>query len=79
MKKFQTNKFNEFPKNSEDFKFCHYRDGIKIFIGDFRQDEFFNLLQKIKDGAFDQITTGEIWCVEDLLSGYQENIDTLED
>lgn len=79
MKNFQSIKFSQFPKNDEDFRFCHYRDGIKIFIGDFRIDEFFSLLQKIKDGEFNQITTGEIWVAEDILTGYQKNIDTMED
>ena len=79
MKNFCSRKFNEFPRNSEDFGFRHYRDGIKIFIDDFRQDDFFNLLQKIVDGDFNQITTGEIWTAEDILKGYQENIDTLQE
>ena len=78
MKYFLKNKLFEFPKNSEDFRFGFYRDGVKIFIGDFRQDDFFNLLQKIVDGNFDQITTGEIWCADDLLKGYQKNIDDTE-
>lgn len=68
-----------YPQNQDDFAFTHFRDGVKIFIGDFRQNEFFNLLEKIKDGAFDQITTGEIWCVEDLLNGYKENINSMEE
>lgn len=79
MKRFQTNKFNEFPRNPDDFKFCHYRDGVKIFIGDFRQDDFFNLLQKIVDGDFEKIVMGEIWVAEDLLTSYRENIDTLQE
>lgn len=79
MKNFCSRKFTEFPRNSEDFGFCHYRDGVKIFISDFRQDDFFNLLQKIVDGDFNQITTGEIWTAEDILKGFQENIDTLQE
>ena len=77
IRKYRNFKSNEFPKNCDDFGFLHFRDGVTIFIGDYRQDDFFNLLQKIVDGDFDQITTGEVWTAEDLLKGYQENIDTL--
>lgn len=79
MKRFINQKFSQFPKNCDDFNFCHYRDGVKIFIRDFRIDEFISLLKKIKDGDFNQITTGEIWCAEDILEGYQQNIDTRAD
>lgn len=79
MKKICSRKFNEFPRNQDDFGFYHYRDGVKIFIGDFRQDDFFNLLRKIVDHDFEKIVMGEIWVAEDLLTGYQENINTLKE
>ena len=79
MKKFCSRNFSEFPRNFEDFGFFHYQDGVKIFIGDFRQDDFFSLLQKIVDGEFNRITTGEIWTAEDILKGYQENENTLQE
>ena len=72
-------KFNEFPRNPEDFQFRHFRDGVKIFIGDFRQDDFFNLLQKIVNGEFEKIIMAEIWVAEDLLTSYRENINTLQE
>lgn len=79
MKNSCSKKFNEFPRNLEDFAFRHYRDGVKIFIGDFRQDDFFNLLQKIVNHDFEKIVMGEIWVAEDLLASYRENIDTLQE
>lgn len=74
-----TKKSSEFPHNRNDFQFRHYRDGVKIFIGDFRQNDFFNLLQKIIDHDFERIVMGEIWVAEDLLSSYQKNINTLKE
>ena len=65
--------------NKNNFQFHHFRDGVKIFIGDFRQNDFFNLLQKIVDGEFDKIIMGEIWVAEDLLTSYRENINTLKE
>ena len=62
-----------------DFKFCHLRDGLKIYIGSCRTDEFIRLLQKVVDRDFDQITLGEIWCVDDLLKSFEENINTLDE
>lgn len=66
-------------RNIEDFKFHHYTDGLKIFIGSCRTDEFLNLLNKIVSRDFNQITLGEIWCADDLLKSFEENINTLNE
>ena len=65
--------------NIDDFKFHHYKDGLKIFIGSYRIDEFIRLLQKVVDRDFDQLTLGEIWCADDLLTSFEQNIKTLKE
>lgn len=60
--------------NTDNFRFEeNYYDGnLKIFIGSMRTNEFLNLLEKIKERDFEQITIGEIYLVQDLLQSFNE-------
>lgn len=44
----------------------------RITLGEWRTNEFLNLLQKIHDKEFDRLTLGERWLVADLLDSIHD-------